>query len=331
MVDVVQSISHGDQDAAKHPYNSLQVTETTIECNLVQRQRSSQQILDLADFLSYHSSKNMNNYLPRKYYPNCRSFSSEVPIWIELAVPSSFFPYFEKKFTDFRSNVMLIWNIDNKPTNLEDIEEFCGRKQWRCTYGDNVRGSESSVTILYDHNDFHFEFFTRAKTQLVIVTLKGKKKYVLLTKRCSFFKVDFCLCFSELSDVLQNIEKGRHNDECCEECHEDYIANFGYELEECEFKGDLFKIQKLIKKIHVDANGTAKEIKQGNSSEYWMSSEMEELDIEKTSEALQLIRRGKDLLKESDSNVSRRDNTQMVLQNVVKPYEDILNKVTKRN
>ena len=72
---------------------------------------------------------------------------------------------------------MLIYT--NDPSNLNEIEEFCREKHWRCTYLGDVRGSEASVTILYDLDDFYYEFLTRAKTQLVIVTIDGKQRYFL--------------------------------------------------------------------------------------------------------------------------------------------------------
>ena len=69
--------------------------------------------------------------------------------------------------------------IHEDPSNLNEIEEFCREKHWRCTSRRNVRGSEASVTILYDLDDFYYEYLTRAKTQLVIVTIDGKQRYFL--------------------------------------------------------------------------------------------------------------------------------------------------------
>ena len=39
-----------------------------------------------------------------------------------------------------------------------------------------------------------------------------------------------------------------------------YKDTFGQELPDCQFKGNKSKIQKLIKKVHVDANGSVTEI-----------------------------------------------------------------------
>ena len=104
-----------------------------------------------------------------------KSFSSDIPLWVELSNPKSFFCYFKDKFKS--DDVMLIWDGYNKPSNLNDIEEFCTEQKWRCTGSWNVKGSEASVAILYDLNDFNYENFTRAKIQLVIVTIDGEQRY----------------------------------------------------------------------------------------------------------------------------------------------------------
>ena len=167
-IDYIYSLGYFDSDAVQTTSKPLEVTDTTISCNLDQRQRSSQQILDLADYLWIHS----NDY-PIRRWNYGRSFSSDIPLWIELSNPKAFFDYFKDKFES--DDVMLIC----EPSNLNEIEEFCTDKKWRCTDGWNVRGSEASVTILYDLDYFYYEYLTRAKTQLVIVTIDGKQRYNL--------------------------------------------------------------------------------------------------------------------------------------------------------
>ena len=60
--------------------------------------------------------------------------------------------------------------------------------------------------------------------------------------------------------LLQDIEEGKHDNVECERYCRDYKERFGQELPDCQFKGNLSKIQKLIKKVHVDANGSVTEI-----------------------------------------------------------------------
>ena len=168
-VDYIYCLGYYDSKAVQTNFQPLEVTDTTICCNLEQRQRSSQQILDLADYLQMHSDE-----FPIRRWNSGKSFSSEIPLWVQLSNPKSFFDYFKDKFKS--DDVMLIWDYDNKPSNPKDIEEFCTEQKWRCTEDDNVKGSEASVTILYDLDDFQYEYLTRAKTQLVIVTIDGKQR-----------------------------------------------------------------------------------------------------------------------------------------------------------
>ena len=47
----------------------------------------------------------------------------------------------------------------------------------------------------------------------------------------------------------------------CEVYYKDYAERFGQELPACEYKGNKSKIQELIQKIHIDANGSVIEAK----------------------------------------------------------------------
>jgi len=150
----------------------------------------------------------------------------------ELTNPNSFLEYFKDKFEN--NDVMVIWDLENKPSNLNDIEEFCHQQNWRCTEKWNVRGSEAFVTILYDLESLNYMFYeclTRAKTHLVMVTTTAE---------------------SPFSTKLQNIEKGIHDDEVCENHCKKYKKDFGQDLPHCEYKGNKSKIQKLIQKVHLD-------------------------------------------------------------------------------
>ena len=169
-MDYIYCIDYYDKTAVQTNFQPLEVTNTTISCNLDQRQRSSQQILDLADYLKMHSSKG-----PIPDWNSPTSFSSDIPLWVELANPKSFCDYFIDKFES--NDVMLIYYQNS--ANLNDIKQFCKAKKWRCTGDGNVTGSEASVVILYDFDYFIYEYFTRAKKQFVIVTINGKQGYVL--------------------------------------------------------------------------------------------------------------------------------------------------------
>ena len=173
-VDYIYCLRYGDDYAVKTNFQALEVIDdTTVECNLSQRHRSSQQILDLVDYLFRHSY-----HRPVRKYDSKSSFSSEIiPLWIEIANPKTFFVYFKHMFEN--DDVMLIFDDNSKSSNFKDIEEFCIKRKWRCTNRLNVTGSEASIIILYDYESFSHEHLTRAKNQLVIVTIHGKQRYLI--------------------------------------------------------------------------------------------------------------------------------------------------------
>ena len=179
-VDYIYCLRYGDDDAVKTNFQALEVIDDTtgtgtgtVECNLSQRHRSSQEILDLVDYLFRHSY-----HRPVRKYDSISSFSSEIiPLWIEIADPKTFFVYFKHRFEN--DDVMLIFDDNSKSSNFKDIEEFCIKRKWRCTNRLNVTGSEASVIIFYDYESFDHGHLTRAKNQLVIVTIHGKQRYLI--------------------------------------------------------------------------------------------------------------------------------------------------------
>jgi len=180
-IDYIYSIRYLDSKAVQNPEKSLQVSDSMIQCNLAQRQRSSQEILDLVDFIRMH----IGYQSPLRKYSSSPSFKSETPTWLELANQNSFFDYFQDKFSDC-DDVMVIYDSINEPSNLDEITKFCQKKEWKCTVDVDVKGSEASVTILYDYDEFYFEFFTRAKHQLVIVTIENKERLVNQLEKNNF-------------------------------------------------------------------------------------------------------------------------------------------------
>ena len=198
-VDYIYCLSYRDDFAVQTNAKPLEVTDTTISCNLEQRQRSSQQILDLADYLNIHSSP-----FPIRRWNSGKSFSSEIPLWVQLSNPKAFFDYFKEKFESDDVILMREKKGEKKPSNLSDIKEFCTIQKWRCTSECKVTGSEASVTILYDLDYFDYESFTRAKTQLVIVTIDGKQRYFFNFKVVLFLKMIYSSFQSTLKQFTKN-------------------------------------------------------------------------------------------------------------------------------
>ena len=168
-MDYIYCLRYWDECAVETNFQPLEVTNTTISCNMDEKQRSSQQILDLADYLQMH------NFYQFRRWNSGKSFSSDIPLWVELVNPKSFYDYFKDKFKS--DDVMLIYDYNIIPSNLNDIKNFCREQMWRCTSRLNATGSEASVIILYDTDGFAYEHLTRAKNKLVIVTIDGKQRY----------------------------------------------------------------------------------------------------------------------------------------------------------
>ena len=106
-----------------------------------------------------------------------------------MSNPIPVFVYIKNKFES--NDVMVIYNdkVTKGTETIQDykilrdfylpIEEVCREVNWRYTTDQDVRGSEASVTILFDLDVFDYEYLTRAKTQLVIVTMTGNYRYFL--------------------------------------------------------------------------------------------------------------------------------------------------------
>ena len=85
----------------------------------------------------------------------------------------------------------------------------------------------------------------------------------LISKLFCFLNWSFLLS-SKYSKLLQDIEEGKHDDEECEEYCRRYKGMFDQELPDCQFKGNKSKIQSLIRKVQICADGSVTEIKFDN-------------------------------------------------------------------
>ena len=64
--------------------------------------------------------------------------------------------------------------------------------------------------------------------------------------------------------MLQDIEKGQHDDEVCEKYRKDYKETYDQKLPKCQFKGNKSKIQDLIQKVHIDSVGSVTKVQFDN-------------------------------------------------------------------
>ena len=68
------------------------------------------------------------------------------------------------------------------------------------------------------------------------------------------------LLSSILSDCLEEITKGAHDDKECDRYGKRAQSTFGQVQPDCQFKGNKSKIKSLIKKIKVDSDGSVTEV-----------------------------------------------------------------------
>ena len=68
-------------------------------------------------------------------------------------------------------SVMVIYDPDDDEFSLQPLMKYCLGKKWPCHPYLSIVGSEASTVIIYNLKEFHFESFTRATTDLTIITL----------------------------------------------------------------------------------------------------------------------------------------------------------------
>ena len=146
----------------------VQVDQKIIFVTLLQIQRSSQPILELLYFINGHEK--YPNVIPD--IPTSKnSFPGPKPQWVEVKDANAFVKYAEENLPEFKGEAMIIRDYRNE--ELPEISSLCSKLKWKHCYEYEVRGSESSLVIIYDFQIFHFEAFTRAKHNLLIVTLSN--------------------------------------------------------------------------------------------------------------------------------------------------------------
>ena len=192
----VQSDGHG------HDFKDnedIHVTREHVYCQLRMSERSSQQILTLAYYLEIHSSNRLLSSASKK---SKESFLDVIPKWYQIREDflysddhETFVEYANLHFAHLK-DVMLIMHHEHGRVPI--IENLCNNKKWIFCDRSQITGSEASVVIVYDFDDFDKEAFTRAKNQLIIVTTSRR---------------------TQLRLELQQIKSGIHNNENCEKYH----------------------------------------------------------------------------------------------------------------
>ena len=152
--------------------NHIQVENEQICVQLMDCQRSSQPILDLAKCIKKHSKPRDSN-APDPAIPDLPSkpsFSGPKLQWIEVSSSKAFQNYAEQNFAN-EKDVMMIY----REIKCTEMESLCEKFNWKYCERREIHGSEAQMVILFDFPYFYYEACTRAKHQLIIVTLAGKQ------------------------------------------------------------------------------------------------------------------------------------------------------------
>ena len=193
-------------------------TKNMLCCQLLDCQRSSQAIMNLTNYIARHSP----NYL-MKDFPSRLSFEGSIPQWILLDDNKTFVDY-------VRNNWMIHHNADDDVMLVfeehdEQIEKLCSELKWKYCFQDTISGSEASIVVVYDHEAFEYEVFTRAKNHLVIVTTQRKQ-------------------FGELANTLGKIVTGNHDIKACEKYEVLYQNTFNESPKSCALNNQ--ELQKIL-------------------------------------------------------------------------------------
>ena len=147
------------------------------ECKLYQPQRCSQEILDFANFYQMHHHSH-GNVIIHKHTADKSAFSFDLPLWVELENSDQLTSLSEVLTCD---DVLVLCDEDE----LDKIESSCQQNNWNFTSSNgNLRGTEAKVVVLYVNQvkcgigcNIGYEELTRAKDLLVIVSIRGQKRY----------------------------------------------------------------------------------------------------------------------------------------------------------
>ena len=151
---------------------TVQMDQEKVSVTLLQRQRNSPPILEISEFLQAHVGR-------RRFISDIQIFDQldhlfATPKWIEVKNVKVFVKYAEANLSGFKGDAMII--KDSRKEKLTEISDLCEKLEWKYCNQAEVRGSESSLVIVYDSSIYDYKSFTRAKRNLLIVTISAGKR-----------------------------------------------------------------------------------------------------------------------------------------------------------
>ena len=116
-----------------------------------------------------------------------------------------------------------------------------------------INGYEASLVIIYDFDWFSYEAFTRAKHNLIIVTISPENNEPRRVRFGPILHEQYVILNLRLKYILQEICDGRHTNTRCSEYKRIHKEKFGIEPQQCKFYGFRChdQIPKLIEKVEL--------------------------------------------------------------------------------
>lgn len=187
-IDFVIALKHSFNDTGIELSEDLQriggvsVVNDTILCILKKRFRCSNEITALIYYLLIHSDK---HWQLKSFQHSLDSFDSgKKPTWIQLENVEHFIDFCTEDdyFKELKRDVMVIYDPSDHPFTLQPLKKFCNERDWMCYSSSDIVGSEAETVVIFDLPEFHFEAFSRAINDLVIVSTRRKVPLALRMK-----------------------------------------------------------------------------------------------------------------------------------------------------
>ena len=145
--------------------------------------RCSNEIRNFVYYLLMHEPDNVNVHKFKRFQHYEPSFGGQKPIWLDTPDAASFINKvrYDSRFSQLlcesrarakeEETVVLIYDQDT----IDEQEKgkligLCQNEKWNYCSKTEAVGTEFSAVIIYGFNEFHFDAFTRAISQLIIVT-----------------------------------------------------------------------------------------------------------------------------------------------------------------
>ena len=113
-----------------------------------------------------------NSVTLKSFEHSLDSFKGDVPIWLSVEDVEDFIKFANETYHASLKSVLVIYDPNDDRFSLQPLIKYCMDKKWPCHPYLSIVGSEASTVFLYNLKEFHFESFTRATTDLIIITIR---------------------------------------------------------------------------------------------------------------------------------------------------------------